>query len=205
MDSPANVPVYRRTSTTSSSPVMSGGLHSIGASPSSSPEGSPGSSTDDIEDLANGLVLPVSSETDHLTGIVHSLETLSTCDGPGMRVMVFMQGCVKRCTFCHNPDSHPYAHVATWRCCVRLRASCPPLCPPLSLPYPVIATYHCSVPLLRGVAGYHYFRPMLDSISCVQPLYAIAAYRHYTPSLYTVTLCCHFTPSLCCVRCPAPG
>ena len=40
-----------------------------------------------------------------MTGIVHSLETFGLVDGPGIRVVVFMQGCGLRCSFCHNPDS----------------------------------------------------------------------------------------------------
>lgn len=38
-----------------------------------------------------------------ITGRVAKLETLGTLDGPGVRVVVFMQGCVLRCAYCHNP------------------------------------------------------------------------------------------------------
>ena len=38
-------------------------------------------------------------------GWVHSYETGSTVDGPGMRVMLFMSGCLLRCQYCHNPDT----------------------------------------------------------------------------------------------------
>lgn len=36
---------------------------------------------------------------------IHSLETFGTHDGPGIRLVVFTQGCLFRCVYCHNPDS----------------------------------------------------------------------------------------------------
>lgn len=38
-------------------------------------------------------------------GWIHSYETGSTLDGPGIRVVVFMSGCLLRCLYCHNPDT----------------------------------------------------------------------------------------------------
>lgn len=38
-------------------------------------------------------------------GWVHSFETGSTVDGPGVRLTLFMAGCLLRCQYCHNPDT----------------------------------------------------------------------------------------------------
>ena len=40
-----------------------------------------------------------------MKGYVHSIETFGTVDGPGIRFIVFVQGCGLRCSYCHNPDS----------------------------------------------------------------------------------------------------
>ena len=45
------------------------------------------------------------NEKKEIFGVIHSYETLGATDGPGLRFILFTQGCHLRCKYCHNPDT----------------------------------------------------------------------------------------------------
>ena len=61
--------------------------------------------------------LETTVENTELTANIHSVESFGNVDGPGIRYVVFFQGCMLRCKYCHNPDTwkmhNPDAKVMT--------------------------------------------------------------------------------------------
>jgi pyruvate formate lyase activating enzyme len=69
-------------------------------------------------------------EAEGAFGYAHSYETASRYDGPGLRVVLFVSGCLLRCTYCHNPDTWHLkdgTHVSAQQVIDRLRTFAPAL------------------------------------------------------------------------------
>ena len=69
-------------------------------------------------------------DSDGASGYVHSYETSSRYDGPGLRVVLFVSGCLLRCSYCHNPDTWHLkdgSHVSAQHVIDRLKSFAPAL------------------------------------------------------------------------------
>ena len=53
----------------------------------------------------DGVFLCPGGKENSLIGHIHSVESMGLVDGPGVRAVVFLQGCPLRCRYCHNPDT----------------------------------------------------------------------------------------------------
>jgi pyruvate formate lyase activating enzyme len=72
----------------------------------------------------------IRADADGAFGYVHSYESSSRYDGPGLRMVLFVSGCLLRCTYCHNPDTWHLRdghHVAAQTVLDRLAAFAPAL------------------------------------------------------------------------------
>ena len=58
-----------------------------------------------VEESATNASPHVPQNEDESIGYLHSVETGAAVDGPGMRFVYFMNGCMFRCQYCHNPDT----------------------------------------------------------------------------------------------------
>ena len=83
------------------------------------------------------------------TGYIHSIDTFGSVDDPGVRFVVFMQGCLMRCRYCHNPD--------TWVLPKGLPSRTPPPALPAHPLFPKVFLVHLNTPVRRKSPRKHFF------------------------------------------------
>lgn len=65
-----------------------------------------------------------SKEIVHFKGNIHSLESFGLVDGPGVRFVIFLQGCPMRCQYCHNPETWSLSGGEEWTAKQLLEKAC---------------------------------------------------------------------------------
>lgn len=63
----------------------------------------------------NKEIREIRENPEEIRARLHSIETFGTVDGPGIRVVLFFQGCPLRCAYCHNRDTWDVAGGRIWQ------------------------------------------------------------------------------------------
>lgn len=101
--SPTSSTASERTSQTTEFPLTSVELEDIVVHYDSDDEEYDGTSKQQIRVAISSAKLP--EDVPEVMGRIHSVESMSAVDGPGLRYLVFTQGCSRKCVFCQNRDT----------------------------------------------------------------------------------------------------